>query len=308
MSEPVSISVITPSYNQGAFIGRTLESVAEQSYQAHEHLVFDGGSSDETLQILKEAGPNVHWISEPDKGQADAVNRGLKEASGNVIGWINSDDIYYPKTFEKVALAFSEDPGLDVVYGDADHIDLEDKAFESYPTTFWDPELLRQTCFICQPALFFRRRVIEQVGLLDTKLRYCMDYNYWIRLADADCSFQYIPEKFAGSRLYPENKTLSDRPAVHREIADMFRDYQGNVPIRWIFAYAHHSTSKIINRSEAPSRYKLHLYLEVIRSQWHWNRRIGISALRELKRASIRHAVEEAARDASEASSYSSRS
>jgi len=294
MSEPIRISVVTPSFNQGVFLGRTLASVASQSHPAHEHLVFDGGSSDETLQVLKTAGSSVRWISEPDGGQAAAVNLGLQAASGEVIGWLNSDDVYYPGAFETVAAAFAADPDLDVVYGAADHIDLDDKPFETYPTTFWDPDLLRHTCFICQPALFFRRRVVERIGLLDAELRYCMDYNYWLRLADAGCRFTYLNQKLAGSRLYAENKTLSDRPAVHREIAEMFRAYQGSVPLHWVFAYAHHSTVARIDRSQNPLHFKLHLYFQTMRSQWRWNRRVGISALRELRRASRRHALEAA--------------
>ena len=102
MSESIRISVVTPSYNQGVFLGRTLASVASQSYPPHEHLVFDGGSSDETLQVLKAAGPGVRWVSQPDNGQADAVNQGLQAARGNIIGWLNSDDIYYPDAFKTV--------------------------------------------------------------------------------------------------------------------------------------------------------------------------------------------------------------
>ena len=295
MSESIRISVITPSYNQGEFIGRTLASVASQNHPAHEHLVFDGGSKDETLQVLKAAGSGVRWISQPDNGQADAVNQGLEAASGEVIGWLNSDDVYYPGALETVAAIFAGDPTLDVVYGAADHIDLDDIPFESYPTTPWDPELLRHTCFICQPALFFRRRVLERVGLLDASLRYCMDYNYWLRLADAGCRFVYTPKKLAGSRLYAENKTLSDRPAVHREIAEMFKSYQGNVPLRWVFAYAHHSTAAKIDRNQKPVWFNLHLFVLTIRSQWRWNRRVGISALRELRRGRPLHAREDTA-------------
>jgi len=303
MSPSIRISVVTPSYNQGAFLGRTLASVASQSHRPHEHLVFDGGSTDESVDVLKAAGNGVRWVSRPDGGQADAVNQGLQTASGEVIAWINSDDVYYPGTFAKVAAAFAADPNLDVVYGAADHIDLFDRAFEAYPTTFWDPELLRQTCFICQPALFFRRRVVERVGLLDAGLRYCMDYNYWLRLADAGCHFAYLNDKLAGSRLYADNKTLSDRPAVHKEIAEMFKAYEGHVPLRWIFAYAHHSTAASIDRTDHPLRFKLMLYMETIRSQWRWNHRAGISALRELRRASRRHALQAQAAESAAASS-----
>ena len=149
-----SISVITPSFNQGAFIARTLASVANQSHPPLEHLIFDGGSSDNTLAVLRQAGGSVRWVSRPDGGQADAVNQGLKAARGDVIAWINSDDIYYPQAFAQVAARFAADPSIDVVYGDADHIDLQDQPFEPYPTAVWDPWLLPHVCFICQPACF----------------------------------------------------------------------------------------------------------------------------------------------------------
>lgn len=290
MSQPaLKISVVTPSYNQGEFIGRTLASVASQSHAAHEHLVFDGGSTDTTLEVLRLAGAGVQWVSRPDRGQADAVNQGLLAASGDVIGWINSDDIYYPDALARVVEAFELHPDIDVIYGQADHIDIHDQAFESYPTSFWDPKLLRHTCFICQPALFFRRRVIERVGLLDSSLKYCMDYNYWLRLSDAGCSFSYLPHKLAGSRLYETNKTLRDRVAVHHEIAEMFKKYYGSVPLRWVYAYAHYSTAAHINRDQNPLRYKLGLYMQTVLNQWRWNQRFGLSALLQLRRDSRGH-------------------
>jgi glycosyltransferase involved in cell wall biosynthesis len=284
MSAPIRISVITPSYNQGDYIGRTLASVERQSLPALEHLVYDGGSRDGTLRVLRESGPRVHWVSRPDGGQAEAVNQGLQACRGEVIGWINSDDIYYPEAFARVAAAFEADPELDVVYGEADHIDVHDQPFEAYPTLPWDPDLLRQICYICQPALFFRRRVVDRVGLLDAALHYCMDYNYWLRLADAGCRFAYIPCKLAGSRLYANTKTLYDRPAVHREIADMFLSYQGAVPLRWVYAYAHYSTIQEIDRQRQPLRYLIGLSIETMRSQWRWNHRLDLTVPLQVRR------------------------
>ncbi|MCX5956474.1 MAG: glycosyltransferase family 2 protein [Cyanobacteria bacterium] len=282
--KPLRISVITPSFNQGGFIGRTLASVANQNYPAHEHLIFDGGSSDTTLDVLKAAGSSIRWVSRPDGGQADAVNQGLQSAEGDVIAWLNSDDIYYPGAFEQVAEAFNSDPNLDVLYGMADHIDVDDHPFEEYPTIPWNPEKLRQTCFICQPALFFRRRVIGKVGLLDASLHYCMDYNYWLRLADAGCRFEYHPAKLAGSRLYADNKTLSNRVAVHQEIGEMFKAHDGRVPLKWIYAYAHHHTHAWIDRSQHPRRFKFVLYLQTMRSLMHWNHKLDFADLQELRR------------------------
>lgn len=206
----MKVSVVTPSYNQGQFIERTLQSVASQTAPGFEieHVVFDGGSTDDTVEILKRFSPAVRWVSKKDKGQTDAVNQGIRASDGEIIGWLNSDDIYYLGAIACVVAYFTAHPEVDVVYGMADHIDLEDHAFEPYPTEPWDFERLQETCFICQPALFFRRRVVEECGLLDETLNYCMDYEYWLRLGSSGVRFAYLEQKLAGSRLYADNKTL----------------------------------------------------------------------------------------------------
>lgn len=235
----MKVSVITPSYNQGQFIERTLQSVAIQEGAEIEHVVFDGGSTDNTVDVLKSFLPSVRWVSKKDNGQTDAVNQGIRSTDGEIIGWLNSDDVYYPGTIARVVAYFKTHPDVDVVYGMADHIDLNDLPFESYPSAPWNMEFLKQTCFICQPALFFRRRVVEQYGVLDDSLNFCMDYEYWLRLGKAGVRFAYLEEKLAGSRMYPDNKTLGARVKVHREINDMFKSLFGRVPDKWLFNYGH---------------------------------------------------------------------
>lgn len=234
----MKVSIITPSFNQGQFIERTLKSVAIQSSTEIEHVVFDGGSSDSTVDVLKHFTPPLKWVSEKDKGQTDAVNKGILATDGEIVGWLNSDDIYYPGAFTRVIQFFDENPDVDVVYGMADHIDVDDHAFESYPTEPWDYERLKEICFICQPALFFRRQVFDQYGLLDGSLNYCMDYEYWLRLGKAGVQFGYLEEKLAGSRLYAENKTMGSKLKVHREINNMQKKLLGHVHDKWIFAYS----------------------------------------------------------------------
>lgn len=237
----MKFSVVTPSYNQGVFIERTLKSVERQRDSGFEveHVVFDGGSNDQTVSILQKWGDRIRWVSEKDKGQTDAVNKGILATDGDIIGWLNSDDVYYSGAFRKVADFFEAHPEVDVVYGRADHINLEDQAFEEYPSEGWNFDRLMETCFICQPALFMRRRVIEKHGLLNEQLQYCMDYEYWLRLGKAGVVFGYLEEKLAGSRLYEDNKTLGCRVKVHHEINDMFREKFGRVPDTWLFNYAH---------------------------------------------------------------------
>jgi glycosyltransferase involved in cell wall biosynthesis len=251
----MKISVITPSFNQGQFIGDTINSVLSQDIPEIEYVVMDGGSTDDTIQVLKSFGSRVRWVSEKDNGQADAVNKGLNATNGEIIGWINSDDIYYPGALNEVINFFHLNPDIDVLYGKADHINILGIPFEEYPSEEWNFERLLRHCFICQPALFFRRKVVQQCGPLDQKLNYCMDYEYWIRLALSGLKFQYIGKKLAGSRLYNENKTLGARVAVHREINDMLFDKLGFVPDRWLFNYSHILAAEKIDRAINPGRF-----------------------------------------------------
>lgn len=271
----MKVSIVTPSFNQGQFIERTLQSVACQNGAWIEHVVFDGGSTDTTLDVLNRFSPKVRWVSEKDKGQTDAVNKGIRGTDGEIIGWLNSDDIYYPGTISQVVSFFKDNPEIDVVYGMADHIDINDQAFEAYPTEPWNFERLQETCFISQPALFFRRRVVEKCGLLDESLDYCMDYEYWLRLGKAGVKFAYLEKKLAGSRLYADNKTLGSRVKVHREINDMFKKSFGKVPDRWLFNYTH-----VVVQDRLGSQYSrsMKVLLEIgVRSLWaalYWNRSV----------------------------------
>ena len=236
---------------------------------------MDGGSDDETRQVLEQFTPAVRWVSERDEGQTDALNKGINASDGEIIGWLNSDDVYYQGCIERVLAVFRDHPEVDVVYGKAHHIDEGDRAFEEYPTQAWDFERLKESCFICQPALFFRRSVVQRHGLPDASLNYCMDYEYWLRIAAGGARFFYLEEELAGSRMYGENKTLGARIAVHREINDMLRRRFGVVPDRWIFNYAHAVVEPRIDRNAAPRLFLLALLLCSALASIRWNRGIG---------------------------------
>jgi glycosyltransferase involved in cell wall biosynthesis len=237
---PLTISVITPSFNQGKFIERTIRSVLSQGYPALEYWVSDGGSSDETIEILDRYNNQLRWISERDAGQADAVNKGLRATSGEIIGWLNSDDIYYPGALAAVAARFKADPTIDLIYGAANHIDSADQVIEPYPTETWNLARFYETCYFCQPAVFFRRSVVQRWGYLDQSLQYCMDYEYWLRLGLGGARFCFHDSTIlAGSRLHSDTKTLGKRARCHAEINDMLRARLGSTPPAWILAYAH---------------------------------------------------------------------
>ena len=271
----MKVSIITPSFNQGQFIERTLQSVASQAGVEIEHVVFDGGSTDNTVEILKSFSPPVHWVSQKDKGQADAINKGIRATDGEIVTWLNSDDIYYPSAIVRVAAFFEAHPDIDIVYGMADHIDLDDRAFEPYPTESWNFERLKETCFICQPALFFRRRIIKECGLLDESLRYCMDYEYWLRLGRVGVRFAYLEEKLAGSRLYAENKTLGARIKVHSEINDMLKKMFGRVPDSWLFGYAHVVVEHRVGGRKRSVWIVFEIIVRSLLAALRWNRKVS---------------------------------
>ncbi len=233
-----TLTIITPSFNQAQFIRRTIESVLSQGVTALEYLVFDGGSTDSTAEILREYAGKLTAVIEPDAGQADAVNKGLARATGAVIGWLNSDDVYYPGACARALEVFESYPDVDVVYGGADHIDKDDRVIEPYYSEPFTYERLKDVCFLCQPAVFFRRSVVDRYGPLETGLRYCMDYEYWLRILAERPPF-FLQAKLAGSRLHPETKTLGRKEAVHREILEMLGDKFGVPPSRWIHNLAH---------------------------------------------------------------------
>ena len=178
------VSIITPSYNQGEFIEDTILSVKNQDYPNIEHIITDGGSTDNTLEILRkyEGTYNIHWISEPDKGQADAVNKGFAMAKGEIIGWLNSDDVYlYKDTISLVVRTFCNQPDVNVVYGHVIKINPKNTILRAKFIPNFNYDLLCRWCFPAQPSVFFRRKVVENQQLR-TDLHCSMDYDFWLRI------------------------------------------------------------------------------------------------------------------------------
>lgn len=151
--------------------------------------MIDGGSTDETLDLLRSFDAKLSWVSEPDRGTADAINKGFKFVGGDILGWLNSDEIYYEGALETVQEFFERNPDVDVVYGDANHIDENENFIEKYPTESWSWERFHEICFISQPAAVFRRRLVQEFGGLDNRYPHCVDYELWIRWPKQVASF-----------------------------------------------------------------------------------------------------------------------
>jgi glycosyltransferase involved in cell wall biosynthesis len=233
-----SISIVTPSLDQARYIRDTIESVLGQRYSALDYFVQDGGSTDGTLQVLAEYGERVPHVSERDGGQADAINRALSRARGEVVGYLNSDDMLLPGALRAVGEAFAADPELVLVYGRAVYIDAEGRVLGPYLTRPHDPELLASFCYIAQPAAFFRRRVIEEIGGFDETLHHTMDYDLWLRIAARypRQAVRYLDRELAAARLHAEAKTVAGWDRALEEILDLVKRRTGYVSLWWCVA------------------------------------------------------------------------
>ncbi len=203
------VSIVTPSYNQSAFLEETILSVLQQEDVDIEHIIIDGGSTDGSLDIIeKYAGRLAWWVSERDSGQADAINKGLRRATGEYIAWLNSDDLYLPGAVAQAAAALGSNPEVGFVFGDAITIDTQGRKLNDLTFGDWGLEELMAFRIICQPAVFMRRSVLEKAGYLDTTYHYMLDHQLWLRLARI-APIQHIPSTWAAARHHPEAKNVA---------------------------------------------------------------------------------------------------
>lgn len=203
------VSIVTPSYNKGSFIEGTILSVMNQTYPHIEHIVVDGGSTDGTVDILQKYDNVITWVSEPDKGQSDAVNKGWRRAHGQIVAYLNADDTYMPRAVETVVNFLNDNPDVGMVYGECNIIDECGEIIGKYPAEEFDMgKMLCARCVVPQPAAFIRREVLDDVGYLDTGLDMAMDYDLWIRIG-LKFKVAFILQVLASFRLYPSGKSLS---------------------------------------------------------------------------------------------------
>jgi glycosyltransferase involved in cell wall biosynthesis len=205
------ISIVTPSYNQGKYLEETILSVLNQDYPNLEYLVIDGGSSDNSIDIIhKHQDRLAYWVSKADKGQTDAVNKGFARAKGSIIAWLNSDDTYNPGAVSAAVRYLSEHPQVGLVYSDLNFIDEGSKVIGRFPAAQTDLKRLRRGyVHIPQPAVFFRAELWRKVGPLDPSFFFAMDYDLWVRLAGVT-EIRYLPGPvWANFRLHSDAKTIN---------------------------------------------------------------------------------------------------
>jgi len=221
----LKVSIITPSFNQGQFIEKTILSVKNQDYPSIEHIVIDGGSTDGTVEILKKYD-HLKWVSEPDNGQTEAINKGFRFATGDIITYLNSDDLLLPGAVGAVVDAFAKYPEVDFVYGDFKVIDSKGNHLLSRKTVNYDRNILIYgRALIAQPASFFRRRVIERIAHFDEGYDFCMDIEFWVRAVVNGIKFQRIDFPLAAQRLHHNAKTMKVRWKLddqHRRILNQY--------------------------------------------------------------------------------------
>ena len=238
-SSSITISVVTPSYNQVQFFHECLDAVFEQTHQPLEQIVLDPGSTDGSLNVARYY-KHVTLINEPDEGQGDAVAKGISMARGDVIAWVNSDDSYFDKhVFSTIAKQFTEDD--EIIYGNGIFMagngsKLRDVYINKDPSTLsWR---FQQEDGILQPALFFKRSVIEKIGLPSKYLEFCMDYEYWIRAMKAGVRFRHVDKNFAKAYFHIDNKTYGQRGASYQQVCDMQFEQFGYANHVWLRRYA----------------------------------------------------------------------
>jgi glycosyltransferase involved in cell wall biosynthesis len=211
------VSIVTPSFNQASFLEQTICSVLDSSSQVSEYFVMDGGSTDSSAEIIRKYERRLTgWVSEKDRGQADAINKGLRQAHGEIVAWLNSDDYYMPDAIAFAVRAFEQNPQAGLVYGNVLSVDGQSQAFNLQTFHPYDLFDLMSFRIISQPAVFMRRTILDQAGLLDPSFHCLLDHHLWLRMARL-APMVYIPETLAAARYHPEAKNLARPTDFGRE-------------------------------------------------------------------------------------------
>jgi len=221
------ISIVTPSYNQSQFLERTILSVLNQNYPNREYIIIDGGSTDGSVEIIRKYEKYLaYWVSEKDNGQADAINKGFSKSSGEILAYINSDDVYHPGAFLKIAKAFNKNPKADLVFGNVNYIDAYDNLIgECRFTRFNFTTLIYEGGNLQQPGAFWTREIYDKVGGFNPNYKFCMDFDFFCRVAEIG-KLEHIRKYIANFRYHRNSKssTIDHIGSIeHEEIARRYR-------------------------------------------------------------------------------------
>lgn len=227
---------MTPTLNAEHFLAACLQSVWADPAVAVEQLVIDGGSTDGTAAVVARHG-RARWVSRPGLNQSQAINDGFRQAQGAIVAWLNADDLYAPNALRYVIERFHEDAALDALYGQCDVIDPDGRLlWREEPGAYDFRRLLARGNYIAQPSVFFRKRVLQDVGYIDEQLDYGMDFDLWLRLRHV--RVEYVPRVLAAFRWHPASKSARGQRAAWAENIRIVRRYGGGwtVPLAWAYA------------------------------------------------------------------------
>jgi len=240
-NEQMKFSIVTPTYNHADYIETTIKSVVNQSYDNYEYIVIDGNSTDRTKDIVQQYSDSIDtFISEPDDGQADAINKGLEKATGDIYAYLNSDDYYFSHALEKVRDIFAHHPEVDVVYGNCVFVDKEGNYLRYFSEIepYRSERLLNNSDFIMQPATFWRAEAYKKYGPFNKDYHYGFDWAFWCEMAKHNCNFYYCNDVLAVNREFTDTKTLSGGDKRLAELKVINNKYKTSVLPHAYYSYA----------------------------------------------------------------------
>jgi glycosyltransferase involved in cell wall biosynthesis len=277
------VSIVTPSYNQADYLEQTIQSVLQQGYPDLEYMIVDGGSQDGSQEIIRKYSSHLEWwVSEPDSGQAEAINKGMSRATGEYVAWLNSDDLYAPGAVAEAVAVLDQHPEVGLVYGNAVSIDPDGRPLNDLVFSNWGLPGLAAFQIICQPAVFMRRALWEAVGGLDLSYHLLLDHQLWLRMG-SQAQLKHVPRTWAFARHHPAAKNVSLAEGFGRE-AYRILDWMETDPVlaeilgshrRAVTAAAHRFNARYLLDGGKPGP-ALRAYIRALRThpqtamqEWH---------------------------------------